>query len=341
MSMTAGHRRTLTANWLRYKIFRTASTIGTVLTLVCLIATACGGGGSDKPGEKTVVALLPETTDNTFSAAFVARLQQLANENKINLEIYNAKFDAATQATQATSALARRPDALMLWPANPAGARTILLQAQAARIPVQIENSALKASDAPTDLYKTYVGPDNVKIGELQAEMTNAALSGRGRVVMIEGQPANSVNIERSEGYRNRLAQIAPGIEIIASQPGFWQQPKSQSVMAEFLTRFNGMFDAVYTSDDIGAAGAVQAMQAANIPKGRIKVISAGGNKLGLPLVEEGWVYGTAFQSPIQEADLAIPSLIKIMNGQTVERHQYVDIPQVTAANVEQFTPEW
>lgn len=271
----------------------------------------------------------------------MSRLQALAAQHQIELKIFNAKYDAATQASQATTALAQKPAAMMLWPANPAGARTILLQAKQAGVPVQIENSALLESDAPTDLYKSYVGPDNVKVGELQADMTNKALGGQGRVVMIEGQPANSVNTDRIAGYRNKLARIAPGIQVLDSQPGFWQQPKSQSVMAEFLTRFNGAIDAVYTSDDIAAAGAVQALQAANIPKGQIKVISAGGNKLGLPLVEQGWVYGTVFQSPNAEADLAIPTIVKIMNGEPVERIYHIALPEVTTDNVKQFTPEW
>lgn len=315
---------------------------GATTAVLLTSLAACGGDGSaDGAGGKTVAALMAETTDNPYSAAFITRLKKLTEQKGIDVRIYNSKFDAATQSTQATSALAQHPDLVMLWPANPAAARTILLDAQKAGVPVQIENSGLSEEDAPADLYKAYVGPDDTKIGNLQAELTNDVLGGKGRVVMIGGQPASSVDILRTDGYRDTLEEIAPDIKILDSQPGFWDAAKSQSVMSEFLTRYGNDIDGVYVSDGIVASGAVKALQDAGIRKGKIKVFSAGGNKLDLPLVKNGWVAGTVFQSPVSEATEAAEIMDKLLAGEDVEKVNHIPLPVVTQSNVDEFQAEW
>jgi ABC-type sugar transport system substrate-binding protein len=322
----------------------------------CLAIAACGnssgsgsggkttGGGSSSSSsgaKKTVGVLMPESSDNTYSASYAAKLQQLAAEKGVKLSIYNAKFDVGTQASQASALLAQHPDAIIFWPAAPTGARAILLKAQQANIPVDVTNSALSASDVPQSLYRTFTGPSNTKIGATQADVMNKALGGKGQIAIIEGQPANSTNIDRVKGFKAELAKAAPGIKVVCDEPGFWIQPKSQAAASQCLSRFSNKLDGFYASDDITAAGIVQALQAAGLPKGKVKVVSAGGNKLGFPLVKSGWVLATLFQSPVQDATLAMDNILKVLNGQQVPPATYFPTPPVTAQNIDQFTPEW
>jgi ribose transport system substrate-binding protein len=309
-------------------------------------STGAGGGSSSSSGsassaKKTIGVLVPEASNNTYSAEYVRKIQQLASQDNVTLKIYNAGYDVATQSSQASALFAQHPDGLIFWPASPTGARQILLQAKQQNIPVDISNSALSLADAPLSLYHTFTGPSNVQIGVDDANLMNQALGGHGRVAMIEGQPANSTNIDRVNGFKTRLKQVAPGIQIVCDVPGFWVQAKAEAAAAECLSRFSNNINGFYASDDITAAGIVQALKAAGIRKGKVKVVSAGGNALGLPLVKQGWVYGDLFQAPDTDATLAIQNILKVINGQSVPHAIYFPTPAVNAQNVSTFKPQW
>ena len=96
-----------------------------------------------------------------------------------------------------------------------------------------------------------------------------------------------------------------------------------------------------YASDDITAAGIVQALKAAHIAKGKVKVISAGGNSLGIPLVKDGWVYATLFQAPYTDAELSMKTILKVLAGKSVPNTIYFSTPAITKANASKFVPQW
>jgi ribose transport system substrate-binding protein len=329
--------------------------LAVALASLALVIAACGSsddkgtttqgasGGDTKPAassEKKVVGVLaPETDDNTYSAAYVRRMKELATQHNLELKIYNAKYDAATQASQAESLLAQKPDAIILWPADSRAVRPILLKAKQAGIPVDASNSEISASDAA--LIKTYTGPSNAQIGAKVADLMKAALSGKGRIVIIEGQPGNATNFERVKAFRARLKEVAPGIQIGGSQPAYWQKPKAVSVTTQFLSRFNNDIQGIYGVDDILAAGAAEALKRANVSTDKIKIIGTGGNKLGMPLVTSGDVYATMFQSPVEDATLAIENIVKVLNGENVPPTTYMNMPVVTKDNAGQYEAQW
>jgi ribose transport system substrate-binding protein len=324
--------------------------VAVVVTALALVVAACGssdekgGSGGDTSAssakkQKVVGVLAPETNDNTYSAAYVQRLKELASQANLELKIYNAKYDAATQASQADSLLAQKPDAIILWPADSRAVRPILLKAKQAGIPVDASNSETSASDA--QLIKTYTGPSNAQIGAKAADLMNEALGGKGRIVIIEGQPGNATNIERVKAFRARLKEAAPGIQIGGSQPAYWQKPKAVSATTQFLSRFDNDIQGIYGVDDILAAGAAEALKKAKISPDKIKIIGTGGNKLGMPLVASGEVYATMFQSPITDATLALQSIVKVLDGQKVPSTTYMQMPVVKKDNASQYEAQW
>lgn len=298
--------------------------------------SAAGDGGGDRP---LVGLLAPETNDNTYSAAYVKRMEEIADKEGVDLKIYNAKYDAATQASQAESLLAQDPDGIILWPADSRAVRPILLKAQAAGIPVNASNS--EPSEEDSELIETYTGPSNAQIGETVADLFNKALGGKGKLVIVEGQPGNATNIERVEAFEERLGEAYPGIEIAGGQPAFWLEPKAISVTTQFLSRFSNDIQGVYGVDDILASGAAKATAQAGIPKGEITIIGTGANALGLPLVASGEVYATLFQSPIVDAELAIENMLKVLDGEPVPPTTFMEMPVVTEQNASEFEPLW
>src|SRR6185437_3399148 len=67
---------------------------------------------------------------------------------------------------------------------------------------------------------------------------------------------------ERLRGYKRALSET-PGIEVLASGPGNYQQADARRVMAGFLKDF-AEIDAVLSANDSMALGALEALKEAN-----------------------------------------------------------------------------
>ena len=80
--------------------------------------------------------------------------------------------------------------------------------------------------------------------------------------MIIEGTAAAPTNRERLRGYKRALAEN-PGIEVLASGIGNYQQADAKRVMAKFLTE-HSQIDAVLSANDSMALGALEALKAAN-----------------------------------------------------------------------------
>jgi ribose transport system substrate-binding protein len=87
-------------------------------------------------------------------------------------------------------------------------------------------------------------------------------MGGKGKIVVIEGTPAAPTNRERLRGYQRAFAET-PGIQVLASGVGNYQQPDAKRVMAKFLTE-HPQIDAVLSANDGMALGALEALKDAN-----------------------------------------------------------------------------
>ena len=125
-----------------------------------------------------------------------------------------------------------------------------------AKIPVVLASNQLPGS------FVTYVGADDYEIGYQQARYLFDKLGGKGRIVVIEGVPAAPTNRERLRGYKSAFAEY-PGIQVLGSGLGNYQQPDAKRVMQKFLAE-HPQIDAVLSANDGMALGALEALKEAN-----------------------------------------------------------------------------
>ena len=130
--------------------------------------------------------------------------------------------------------------------------------------------------------------PTTVAIGYRQARYLFEQLGGTGRIVIIEGTPAAPTNRARVRGYRRALAEF-PGIEVLASGIGNYQQPDGRRVMEKFLVE-HARIDAVLCANDGMAIGALEALEAASRTA---VVIGINGILPAVKLVESGAMLAT------------------------------------------------
>ena len=125
-----------------------------------------------------------------------------------------------------------------------------------AKIPVVLASNPLPGS------FVTYVGADDYEIGYRQARYLFDKLGGKGKIVVIEGVPAAPTNRERLRGYKRAFAEY-PGIQVLGSGLGNYQQPDAKRVMEKFLAE-HPQIDAVLSANDGMALGALEALKEAN-----------------------------------------------------------------------------
>ena len=117
-------------------------------------------------------------------------------------------------------------------------------------------------SDPLPGSFVTYVGADDFEIGYREARYLFDKLGAKGKIVVIEGTPAAPTNRERLRGYQRAFAEF-PGIEVLGSAVGNYQQTDAKAAMEKLLAE-HPQIDAVLSANDSMALGVLEALKAAN-----------------------------------------------------------------------------
>lgn len=315
-----------------------------VFSLSAFIVTA--GGSGEKAGPKKTIVLLMIGMESPYCPPYVSNFQTIVNGAGLNLFMFNAKFDAQLQSTQMDDAIAMKPSLICVFAADSKGIAPGVKKAYDAGIPVfMINNPPVKESERYT---VAYGGPNIYKEGQAAGEMMNELLKGRGKVVMIEGLAGQQAQIDRANGFMDRLKELNARIEVIGRQSADWRKDKAVQVMQDFITRYGKDIEAVYGQDDTLGVGASIAMQEAGLKPGSVPIIGIGGSREGLKAIADGVMYGTVMQSPIVETNLVANMAVEFVKqgikpGQQHDPYNvYMDLPKVTKANVEKYLPgDW
>jgi len=309
--------------------------VGGVVGLMCVAIAACGaseesseptGSASMKNSDIEIGFLIPQENQNAYSAAYAANVREAARNAGVKLRILNSNYTASVQQAQMKELIAKRVDGIVLWPGVAGTSLPMLLAAEAAEIPVNISNSAVSEEEAP--YYHTYTGTDDFAKGKKQGELVAKNLNNRGNIMVVEGQPGSGPAINIVKGLKAALAEVAPGIKILGSQPGNWQQAKAATATANLLSRFGGKVDAVVASDDVMAAGSAQAIKSAGV-QDEVELFGMGYYTMTPPLLESGAQTATLFQSPCWDGVVALKAMIGVVKGEDVPEEIIMPVPEV------------
>ncbi len=146
-----------------------------------------------------------------------------------------------------------RPDVVIFIPVDDVAMVESVKKLNDANIPVVVAGNALPGR------FVTFVGADDVEIGYRQARYLFETLGGKGKIVVIQGVPAAPTNRDRLRGYQRAFAEF-PGIQVLGTGTGNYQQPDGKRVMATFLQE-HAQIDAVLSANDSMALGALEALK--------------------------------------------------------------------------------
>jgi ribose transport system substrate-binding protein len=309
-----------------------------VLVMVALAVTPVFAGGQSEAADDGRI-VVGHTANNVGIDSYQTTHDRVFREQcdakpDVDCIQLDAGGDVALQINQIEDLIQRGVDVIAVWPVNSLAVVPGVMRAHQAGIPVVIVNSEIDESGY--DYTVGFAGPDTYQQGINGAIAMIGALNGEGRVVEIMGLPGYDTAMQRSGGFQDHLAENAPGIEILATEPGDWNRAKSTEVMENLLVRFGDQIDGVYVGDDNMGVGALNAMLEAGVA-GEIVITSACMFGEGYDAMEQGYIHGSVYQSPATDAINALEMSIRAAQGEDVEFWNYFDTPVVTPENMAQF----
>jgi ribose transport system substrate-binding protein len=243
----------------------------------------------------------------------------------------SGEFDVQAQIADVEDFISQECDAIFIEPFDSAGIKPALEAAQKAGIPVICCDSP--ANDV--DLVAANCATDNYDAGVQNAKQLIADLGGEGKIIVLDSPQANS-SLLRAQGFTDTLAAEAPGIVIVAQQDYAGAQDKALQIMGNII-QGQPEVDAIFACNENGILGAIPAVEAAGRAGDGILYYTVDGSADFVQRVTNGEVAGLACQQPYQIGVLAAEAMLKVLNGETIEKEIKVPVVYITKDTVGDF----
>jgi ABC-type sugar transport system substrate-binding protein len=179
----------------------------------------------------------------------------------------------------------------------------------------------------------SYVGTDNIRVGEAMIEWWAKQLNGRpAETMVITGTPGAASSVDREKGLDRELAKH-PNIKIVARQAGFYDRAKSLPV-AENMLQANPRAEAIIGFNDEIAMGALAAAKAQNR---KLVITGTDGNRDALLAIKNGELTMSIVFDLHEAGRLAVQTADAHLKGQPAKDKIDLAISFVTKENVDQF----
>lgn len=267
--------------------------------------------------------VLMKTLANPFWGAMSQGVEEGAKAAGVKYFLQAAESDQAAepQLNLCNTMLERKPVAMITAAINSTNLLPCLKAAQEAGIKVVDLDGNLDPAVLEKEGIKiTFrIGSDNVAAGAQGAEYLVGKLGkdAKGPVLVIEGLSGNVTGQKRASGFADKLKELAPGLEVVASLPGDWDRGKAASITNDILTR-NPDLVAIFAANDGMALGAVEAVYAAG--KGeQVTIIGVDGNSDAVKSIKEGRLNASVAQLPYLVGKQAVEDVKKAIAGEAVQ----------------------
>ena len=289
----------------------------------CGAAAPAAAPAAEEPAAEAPAAAKKEYKDLTvcypqlgaesdWRTANSASLKETAQQLGVNLIFSDAQQKQENQISAMRTCIQQEVDVIALPPVVEDGWDAVLTEAKDAGIPVIIVDRSVSADKS---LYAAHIGSDMVLEGNKAGDEMNKLLPDGGKVIELSGTTGSGAAIGRAEGFRETLAD---NIEIVDSQTGNFTTAEGKPVMEAFLKKYGDEIDGAFIHNDNMAIGAVEAIKAAGLQPGDIKIISVDGTRGGFQLMIDGWVQADVECNPLLGPQV-LEMALKLTNGEPVE----------------------
>jgi galactofuranose transport system substrate-binding protein len=290
-----------------------------------------GGGGGGGGGEEITLGFSQVGAESGWRTANTESIQSAAEDAGIDLQFSDAQQQQENQIEAIRNFVQQNVDVIAFSPVVESGWDAVLLEAQAADIPVILTDRAIDSEEE--GLYESFLGSDFVEEGRNAGRWLvdeYADSDDEVRIVELQGTTGSAPANDRRDGFAE-IIEDDDKFDVIASQDGEFTRAKGQEVMQAFLSSHDDI-DVLYAHNDDMALGAIESIEDAGLEPGEdIKIISVDGIKDAFEAMAEGKINVVVECNP-----LLGPQLMELVE----QVHAGEDVPERVEVDEDVFTQD-
>jgi inositol transport system substrate-binding protein len=264
-----------------------------------------------------------------WNAAAAKRAREEAKRLDVELLIQDAEANSAKQSSELRDAIVQGVDGIMIAPVDVSALVPAVDDVNDARIPVVTVDRRIGGTKEPV----SHFGLDNVMAGEAMAQYVVNKFPHGAKVVFLTGQPGSSSATERITGVHKALAAAGDKYQIVAEQTANWARAEALRVTQNILTSLHYTPDAVISSNDDMAMGALQAIQEAGIAGDKILVVGCDTLPEALADIRDGRL-AASVEYPLSQVTIALDALVQHLRDKTPLSGKILDPKVIERTNM-------
>lgn len=284
--------------------------------------SATAAGSDNEKG--TIVFSTKTITNNEFQRVMVEECQKEVEAAgfKFELTLAGDELTVSKQVENIENAINRGAKGIVIAPMDGNAIIPALTKAKEANIPVIIADAAV--AEGNEDLYVTYIGSDNYKIG-YEAGKRMIEKVKEGKVCTVRGASGAMGGELRAQGFQEAIEE-QDKVKLVNQQAGNWLSDVAMQVTENMLSSDPDM-KGIFLCSDAMLSGVISGVQNKGLNPADIAIISVDGNKSALDSIKAGNCYGCVAQYPGVIGQKSGEIMADIVSGETKaeDYDKYID----------------
>ncbi len=180
------------------------------------------------------------------------------------------------------------------------------------------------------------VSVNDYETGVIQAQLAAEKLDPKAKIFMLNGPPGVEWGKVRAQGFKETLAKLAPGMEILGERFHEMDRTIAQQLTEDALATWPDM-KLIFCTADFQCKGAIAALRAAGKKPGDVWVTGVHMDEESIALLKEGWFAWGLSEGAALEGKYATYMLVHILEGNPVPKTIFVPIRAYTPENIAQY----
>ncbi len=197
------------------------------------------------------------------------------------------------------------------------------------------ETVAVNVNDGVAQNTNYFVGPNAYQNGVLAAEWISEKLGGEGQVAVVIGKVSAYAARERTAGFVDTMAEIAPNIEVVAQQSADWDRQAAKELAETWLTQYPDL-DAIFSNNDDMALGVVEAVREYEKESGKhVYVVGVDGDSEAYESIRNGGQDATVDSFPYYVGMVSMEYMLRQLSGQEMPKVVWTPQALINSENID------
>jgi ribose transport system substrate-binding protein len=315
-----------------------AARVASSLIAGCAALVACSHGtsqtssspsaGAQHAAQKTI-GISIQNREAQFYQDMESGMRSEAAKFGYALIVVDASRDNAKQQSQVEDFISKRADAIVLTPYDSQAIGSAITEANNAGIPVF---TADIASTSREGRVVAHIASDNVQGGYEAGKLICQAVGKSGSIAVIDEPEVTSVQ-DRVKGFKEAIAQLCPGVTIVADVDSGGTRDKASSDTGDILQAHREL-SGIFGINDDSALGALAAVKAAGL-NGKVAIVGYDATPEARAAIAQGDMYGDAIQYPARIGSTTIDVIHDYFGGKKPPPAVKIGVGTFTRANVQ------